>query len=210
MGGGKTKYVIVEHLEPCISPWMLSEYSYLSTLFPGRTIFTNVKNVKHYETLKQYGKVFEETFTEVVRALNLTNTIILDPKAEKTLIKEELQNADAVVVGGIMGDHPPKGRTEKLITSKAKHMEARNLGEGQLTIAGVAYVLKELEGGKELKDLDIREGLEISIQVGDYTVTVELPYAFPYKDGEPVLPHNYADVVVRKALIYEENPCTDQ
>lgn len=108
-----------------------------------------------------------------------------------------------------MGDHPPRGRTKELITSKASHIPARNLGKGQLTIAGTAYVIKQIENGKELEELDLREGLNIEVSIGGISLSVELPYTFPYEDGKPVLPPDYADVILRKSLIYEENPCSD-
>ncbi len=183
---------VVEHLEPCISPWMLSEYAYLSKLFKGRVIFTDVENLGDAEILKRYGEVFNE-----------------DLRAGKPLSKEELIQADAAVVGGIMGDHPPRGRTEKLITSKAKHLKTRNLGKGRLTIAGVAYILKEVEGGEELEDIEVGEGTQIAVQIKDVEVIVELPYTSPLKDGKPVLPDDYADIIARKISVDDGNPCVN-
>ncbi|MEM1680753.1 MAG: SAM-dependent methyltransferase [Sulfolobales archaeon] len=201
------RYVVVEHLEPCISPWLLSEYSYLSKLFKMRTVFTNVKDRGQAELLRKYGTVFMEDFLSTLPKLGVINAIILDPKASKPLRREELVNADAVIVGGIMGDHPPRGRTEELITSRARHLTARNLGEKQLTIAGVAYVLKEIEDGRELGELDIRYGLQISVKIKDFELVVDLPYAFPYRDGKPVLPEDYVEVITKKSLTFEDNPC---
>lgn len=200
-------YVVVEHLEPCISPWMLSEYAYLSKLFKNRVIFTNVRSGDDAEILKHYGEVIGEDFIKALSKLGAVNTIILDLKASKTLSRDELIQADAVVIGGIMGDHPPRGRTEKLITSKAKHLKTRNLGKKQLTIAGVAYIIKEMEGGKEFEDIEIGEGIQTTIQIKDVEVVIELPYAFPLKDGKPVLPENYLDIVARKVYLYDGNPC---
>lgn len=203
------KYVIVEHLEPCLSPWMLCEYEYLSKIFSGRTIYTNVKDGRAMEVLKKYGEVYSDEFTKAIKILNLRDVIVLDPKAEELLKRDELVQAEGVVVGGIMGDHPPKGRTSELITNKAKHLKSRNLGSKQLTIAGVAYVLKEMEGGKEFREIPIIEGVEIKVKVGMVDIALELPYAFPAKNGQPVLPDNYIDTVIKKSLIFEDSPCVN-
>jgi ribosome biogenesis SPOUT family RNA methylase Rps3 len=202
-------YVIVEHLEECISPWMLSEYRFLSRIFEGRVVFTNVRNIKDREKLEGLGVVYSEDFLEIIKKLRLKKVVILDPQAEKQLRHHELREVDAVVIGGIMGDHPPKGRTYQLITSRAKNLESRNLGKKQFTIAGTAYVLKEIEGGKELEELDIREGLRLERRVNNIEVTVELPYVFPYKDGRPVIPPDYLETILYKSLLFEENPCKD-
>ncbi|MCS7098760.1 MAG: hypothetical protein NZ925_00240, partial [Sulfolobales archaeon] len=61
-----------------------------------------------------------------------------------------------------------------------------------------------------LESLDIRVGLKFSVTVGSYSVTIELPYAFPYENGEPVLPENYLKVVAEKSLIYESKPICAQ
>ncbi|MEM2444855.1 MAG: hypothetical protein QXK56_06400, partial [Sulfolobales archaeon] len=78
-----------------------------------------------------------------------------------------------------------------------------------LTIAGVAYVLKEMEGGKEFREIPIIEGVEIKVKVGLVDIALELPYAFPAKNGQPVLPDNYIDTVIKKSLIFEDSPCVN-
>ncbi|MGC8975613.1 MAG: hypothetical protein ACP5KB_05400, partial [Thermoprotei archaeon] len=108
-----------------------------------------------------------------------------------------------VVVGGIMGDYPPKKRTRKLVTSKLPGAKARNLGREQLTIAGAAYVLKKILEGLTLREVDIRFGLTIRLKILDSDVEVFLPYAFPYEEGKPVLPNKYLEVVTMRSLYYE-------
>jgi len=202
-------YVIIEHLEPCISPWLLSEYRYVAKLFSGRVIFTNVTNANDAKKIKELGVIYSECFTYVVNTLGLRNLVILDPQAVDTLTHQDLIDADAVVIGGIMGDHPPQGRTKKLISSKALYAKTRNLGPKQLTIAGAAYVLKRVEEGVSVNELDIRFGLKISTKVSGIELAVELPYAFPYENGAPVLPSDYLDTVIRKSLLFEDGPCVN-
>mgnify|MGYP000728175279 FL=1 len=211
------KYIVVEHLEPCISPWLLSEYSYIINLFRDsslQVIFTNVRRLSDYNMLKEHQvHIFNSSITSntLLKDLGISSIIVLDPKAEKPLRSNDAALADAIVIGGIMGDHPPKGRTWELITSRMPGAKPRNLGKKQLTIAGAAYVLKEVLKGIELDKITIREGLTITLKLGKYELLIELPYAFPYVNDRPVLPRNYVEVVARKSLIFEgSGACRDE
>ena len=201
--------VVVEHLEECLSPWLVSEYSYVVKLFGDRVLFTNVKQPESRRVLASLGaRVTESSVVELVSTGRLRRPVVLDPRAPEALRPEELVGADSAVIGGIMGDHPPRGRTYREITSKLLPMGAvaRNLGKHQLTIAGAAHVLKRVEEGARLESLDIRFGLSFSITLGSYELTIELPYAFPYEGGRPVLPEGYLEVVAKRSLIYELEP----
>lgn len=200
--------IVVEHLEKCLSPWILCEYRYLIGLFKGSILFTNVRSSSAQRILKALGAdATEKSVADLVAEGLLGSVLVLDPKADQALEPDDLRHVEAVVIGGIMGDHPPRGRTYREITSKLLRLTprclARNLGKQQLTIAGAGYVLKRIAEGAKLKDLDIRFGLSFTVKVGKYDVTVELPYAFPYEEGVPVLPEGYLDVVARRSLVFE-------
>jgi ribosome biogenesis SPOUT family RNA methylase Rps3 len=205
--------VIVEHLEPCISPWLLSEYSYVVELFEGGVLFTNVKSRRARELLEGLGaRVEERSVVELVREGAILKPLVLDPKAPQELKPIDVRDSDAVVIGGIMGEHPPRGRTFKEITAKLTgNVKSRNLGRYQLTIAGAAYVLRKVAEGVELGSLDIRFGLRFTARLGDYEVEIELPYAFPYEGGRPVLPRNYLEVISMRSLLFEQDlKCLDE
>lgn len=195
--------IIIEHLEPHVSPWLMSEYRYVSKLFKEVLIITNVRREDDRDMLKGLGLVLSDTAVKVVRELKAGNVIVLDPQAEKELKRAELVRADAVIIGGIMGDHPPRGRTREFLTSKFREELSRNLGRKQLTIAGTAYVLWRMLRGAELRDIAIKEGLTIEVNLGRAVLTIELPYAFPYDRGKPVIPEDYIDVVARRTVYYE-------
>ncbi|MEM1623471.1 MAG: SAM-dependent methyltransferase [Sulfolobales archaeon] len=199
---------MIEHLEECLSPWLMCEYSYVVKLFKNSVLFTNVKSLRTRNALKELGAdVVEVSVIDLVANDSLRHPIVLDPKARETLTPEDLMSADSVIIGGIMGEHPPRGRTFREITSKlTSKAKARNLGKLQLTIAGAAYVLKKMLEGVRLESLDIRFGLKLVVQVGRYEVTIELPYAFPYEEGKVVLPENYLEVIARRSLVYESKP----
>ncbi|MCS7099550.1 MAG: hypothetical protein RMH84_04465, partial [Sulfolobales archaeon] len=134
--------VVVEHLEECLSPWLASEYGYVVRLFGGRTLFTNVKQPQTREAIGRLGaRTTDLSVVDLVLASEIRRPLVLDPRAREALKPEDLEGVDAVVIGGIMGEHPPRGRTSREITSKlARRALARNLGRYQLTIAGAAYV----------------------------------------------------------------------
>jgi len=200
--------VVVEHLEECLFPWLMCEYSYVVKLFKNSVLFTNVKSLRAQRALKELGAdVVEVSVVDLVASSSLRHPIILDPKARETLSLSDLVSADSVIIGGIMGEHPPKGRTFREITSRlTSRAKVRNLGKFQLTIAGAAYVLKRVMEGARLESLDIRFGLEFTVPVGKYEVTIELPYAFPYEEGRPVLPENYLETIAKRSLAYELKP----
>lgn len=203
--------VVVEHLEECLSPWLMSEYDYVVKLFKDsgkRVLFTNVKSPRAQKALSELGAdVTESSVVDLVASNSIRHPVVLDPRAREALSREDLASTDAVIIGGIMGGHPPRGRTFCEITSKLyPRARARNLGKYQLTIAGAAYVLKRVAEGIKLESLDIRFGLKFAVLIGSYEVTVELPYAFPYENGRLVLPENYVEIVAKRSIVYESKP----
>ncbi|MEO3993472.1 MAG: SAM-dependent methyltransferase [Desulfurococcaceae archaeon TW002] len=195
----------MDNWEEFLSPWLLSEYSFVADLFKSSLVFTNVTNERMLQVLNTLAKATPKNVREflVVSGIPVSKVIILDPVAYEELSPEDLEEAEAVVIGGIMGDHPPKRRTHELITSKLPGAVARNLGKEQLTIAGAAYVLKKISEGLTLRDLDIRFGLTIKLNILNSNLEIFLPYAFPYEKGEPVLPKEYLKVISMRSLFYE-------
>ncbi len=180
-------------------------------MLKGLVVFTNVKNPRMRSELSKLAPTFTENVAEYVTRRNLSNVIVLDPRGEKELTPEDLRNCDAVVIGGIMGDHPPKGRTWEFITKRLPNAIPRNLGREQLTIAGAAYVLKQVMRGRTLKDLEFVDGLRISLSLGIAELEIELPYRFPCEGGRIVLPENYVEIVARRSVFYEsEEACEEE
>jgi len=207
-------YVIVENLEPCPSPWLLSEYRYVAELFPSNTVFTNVRGKALRHELVNLAPTFREGFIGFLssRSIKPEEVIVLDPSARRELRPEELGSVKALIIGGIMGDSPRRGRTYKYITSKLPASTARSLGRGQLTIAGTAYILKRVLEGSRLSDIEVREGLKIRMGLGGFELIIELPYTFPYEGGKPVLPEDYLRVIAERSIYYESvsvNECDE-
>ncbi len=170
----------IEICEEPLSKWMLFELEHASLLVGKENLcFTNVKP-KYKETLSRLGSILEESITELKEIHD--KIIVLDPKSPKSLETEEAR-AFMLVVGGIMGDHPPKGRTYELITSKIKGCISRNLGKYQLSIDGAIFVANEIIKGKRIEEIPLIKRLTLKV---DAFHEIILPYAYPIVEGHPL------------------------
>ena len=116
---------------------------------------------------------------------NTPKTIVLDPAAPARLEPWEAQAADYIVVGGIMGDHPPRGRTY-LVSAMYTSAARRNLGPHQLSVDGAAYVALQVARGATLDEVPLAVGATLEVETPMGTLEVELPYAYPAgPDGKP-------------------------
>jgi len=180
------KYII-EHLEPDISEWLGLEYSHCAQIVGDDIVFTNVEG-KDKEFCEKLGPVDERSCTEFVK-----QAIVLDPKAEKFLEPEDFKKYDAIIIGGILGDKIPRGRTEKEITSKMECVP-RSLGHRQLSVDGAVFVAKKTEEGTRIEDQEVAYEPEIEIEKG-YAVTLE--YAVPVWDGKAVFTPGLLEYLAR-------------
>jgi len=178
--------VVIEHLEPEISPWLILEYRHVSLIHgKNHTWFTNVPR-RYHKLLGIYGSVFEDSVIALILKgiVDPAYTIILDPSAPRKLNYSDLVTSKYIVIGGILGDHPPRGRTRIYITSRVPNtIRAFNIGEGQYSIDGAAYYLKYLLNHKSDKDFKYVDGVKIKTDYG----YVYLPYRYPVVNGKPLI-----------------------
>ncbi|MEM3673617.1 MAG: SAM-dependent methyltransferase [Candidatus Bathyarchaeia archaeon] len=173
---------VIEHLEPIVGRWLLIEYKHASKIAgENRLIFTNVKKKSHYLKLSKIARARQEDFTKI---FSQEEIIILDPKAQTPLKPEDFNGKKAVVVGGILGDHPPRGRTSTLITSRVPKATARNIGKTQFSIDSAVYMAKLVNEGIPLEKIPVKKGLTIKVSENHL---IHLPYAYPLKDGKPLI-----------------------
>ncbi len=199
------RYVVIDNWESCPTPWLLSEYAYVAELFGEAVVITNVRDERMLRALDKVARATELSLRELleVEGIPQERVVVLDPSAGEKLSPEDVRRADVVVIGGIMGDHPPKGRTRELISARNPNAVLRSLGKEQLTIAGSAYVLKRVSEGCDVGDIDLRFGLTIELKVLNADVIVYLPYVFPYERGRPILPRRYLEVVALRTTFFE-------
>lgn len=190
---------IIEHLEQEIGKWLLYEYMHASEIVgKNRLIFTNVKNKSDKAKLSTFGTVKEKSAAEI---FSPEKAIILDPKAKLQLKPEDFVGKDVVIIGGILGDHPPKGRTSKFLTKRFPKATARNIGKAQFSIDGAIYVAKIVSEGTPLEKIPVKKGLSLRL---NECAEVYLPYAYPLKDGEPVISQKLVAYLCSNEIVMDE------
>ena len=183
--------LVIEHLEPALSEWLMLEYRHSVKIWKDETVFTNVSDKKTAEELKPLGKTEKQ---KANTAFSKKNCIILDPQAKKPLISGDFVNLDAIIVGGILGYEKPQGRTKELLSEKS-HFEIRHLGDIQLTIDSAVFVTKAIFLGLDLKDVEITNEIEI---IHDPVHSTILPFGYPILDNKPVITPGLVEYLSRK------------
>ena len=178
---------VIEHLEEEMYEWSLIEYEHIAS-FVGRdnVLVTNV----NAEDVRKVKKFADATIVPVAD-LELGRVCILDPYAEQPLDPKE--NFDSVIIGGILGDHPPRKRTQKeLIVPKG---ERRNLGDKQMATDNAGYVAKLIVEGMPLKDIPFQDGLEIETGRNE---SMQFPYRYVLVDGKPLVSDKLVKMLKKK------------
>jgi len=173
-------YLIIEHLED-ISAWLWLEYRHATEWWGEALIFTNVP-AGDRERLVKLGSVLSESVVEF--PFDKSRVIILDPQAEEELRPEEIDEKTLIVVGGILGDAVPRGRTKKFITSKMEGVRVRNIGKPQYSIDGAAIVAKLIADGKKVGEIEYEENP--TVKLDDFS-EITFHYAVPKLNGRLLL-----------------------
>lgn len=184
---------VIEHLEPRLSRWILIEYEHAS-LIVGRDnlAFTNV--VRGSKRLQKFGRVYERSAIEL---FDSEETIVLDPKADELLEPSDFKKAKVVVVGGILGDHPPRGRTFSLLTAKMKRAKPKSLGDCQFSIDGSIYMAFKVSQGLRLSDIPVAKSLTLKCGF----LEIHLPFCYPLIDGKPVISPKLLDYLLEVDIV---------
>ncbi len=165
--------IVIENLEP-LGKWVLAEYRHSYEVAGDMLLITNAEIAGLPSTRKRFFEVFDPS-----------RVIILDPKAELPLRGEDFEGVEAVVIGGILGDHPPRGRTWELLTSRFPQAKARNLGPLQLPIDNAVLVIKLIYEGKRLEEIPIARGLKMKCKLLSSEEELILPFGYVILDGKP-------------------------
>lgn len=178
--------IVVEHCEPELSPWLILEYRHASIIYGREHVwFTNIP-LRYHKLLSRYGHVRSESIVNLVRnsVVNPLEVIVLDPKAKQELTYGDLESAKYVVIGGILGDHPPRGRTWDYITSKMPPgTRSFNIGSGQYSIDGSAFYVDYMWRNRGLRGFSYVDGIVIETGFGE----IYLPFRYPVVNGKPLI-----------------------
>jgi ribosome biogenesis SPOUT family RNA methylase Rps3 len=140
-----------------------------------------VKKRAEFNRLTKIARVERKRAGELFKP---DEVIVLDLCAKRKLSPADLRGKQAVVVGGILGNDPPLGRTRELLTKSLRGAAVRNLGKHQFSIDGAVKVAKLVSDGKPLEKVPVQLGLEVKVS-RDYSTF--LPYAFPLVNGKPLI-----------------------
>lgn len=171
---------VIEHLEDEVSEWVEIEYEQISKhVGKDNLIFTNVKNKEDQLKLKKFGEVVKDS----VQVLHLQKPCVLDPESKQTLSPKDNNKFCHLIFGGILGDFPPRKRTEEELTRFVK-ADTRNMGKDQMSTDTAVLVAKTIVDGTDLNKIEFQEGLILETGVGE---EVHLPYKYLVKDNKPVI-----------------------
>ncbi|RLI28895.1 MAG: hypothetical protein DRO46_03395 [Candidatus Hecatellales archaeon] len=174
---------VVEHLEETLGEWLLIEYEHARRLLqPYRLLVTNVRKPSHRRKLEDEG--FQVDRRRVFELFNPERLLVLDPKAGKLLQPEDFEGVEALVVGGILGDHPPRGRTWSLLTRFCIGARVRSLGKPQFTIDGALFMAKKVYEGVRLEEIPVVDQVTLKVSKAH---EIEIPYGYPLVDGKPLI-----------------------
>jgi ribosome biogenesis SPOUT family RNA methylase Rps3 len=166
---------VIEHLEPEVWEWCQIEYENISRMIGKENlIFTNLGEECY--KLEKFGKCYGES----VRDLKLERVCILDPAAEKVLSPEDEKEFDYFVFGGILGDYPPRQRTEVELTKFFPKAGKRHLGKGQFPTDNAVFLSNEILKGKRFEEFEFQDDVEIEINDVE---SVILPFRYVLVDG---------------------------
>ena len=194
--------IVIEHLEPFTSKWMFLEIKHSAEVAKPYDIWlTNVKRECEREILSKYvDRVLYESIVEIAEKEGFEKIVVLDPSAKVVLRHEDIKGTDAVVVGGIMGSHPPEGRTKSLLSKRLAGSIIRSIGDGQFTINGAVYMVRKVLDGFKLEDVRTIKGVKLVFRGGE----VFLPYVYPIEGGKVVIPQEEVDYILSQLPEDEE------
>jgi ribosome biogenesis SPOUT family RNA methylase Rps3 len=198
--GTKKVLIIIEHLEPVLGRWIWLEYAHVSKMVgPKNLLFTHVGRRSEANQLRKIGNVSGKSIVNLLRSRNAT-TIILDPRSSNLLSPSDFSERTSLVVGGILGDYPPRGRTKMAITDKIPYLPSRNLGSRQFSVDGAVHIALEVCSGKPVSDIPTKTGIEITFNKHYSTF---LPFAYPLVGGKPLLAPGLKEYL-RKGVLKDE------
>jgi ribosome biogenesis SPOUT family RNA methylase Rps3 len=184
---------IIEHIDPELYDWSFIEYKHISSVVGKEHVwFTNVRNEADQEKLKELGTVKSQSVKEL--GLDLNKACLLDPKAGGVLTPHDCnEKFDYLIFGGILGDDPPQGRTQKAFAGL--DCDQRNLGDVQMSTNTAVLVAKKIADGTQFAAINFVDELIIPVEEGEEII---LPYRFVKEGTHVLLPEGYFEFVKEK------------
>ncbi|RDX52557.1 DUF431-domain-containing protein [Lentinus brumalis] len=195
---------VIEHMEEdeetpkSIPKWVELEYMHMRSFAgPGATVhFTHLSPASCTTLSSLFSQDADHSRAEAFahqksvmqlmeeKGISLDKVCLLDPKAEKELAPEDGDGRfEWFLFGGILGDDPPRDRTSEL---RVLGFPGRHLGPVQMTTDTALGVTKAVVQDKTpLSEIPF---VDFPTIVFNAKESVEMPFRYITKDGEPILP----------------------
>ncbi|MBM1154256.1 hypothetical protein DRN94_000020 [archaeon] len=187
---GTLLQIVIEHCEAELGSWLLLEYQHAAKL-AKRIVFANVRREEDRRILSRLGTV---TATSVTEWKDIADIVILDPQAKRPLTPELCRNR-VLIVGGILGDNPPRRRTYQLITKRIPEASTAHLGPYQFSIDGAVFIAMQVCEGRSLSKIKVYPWVRFRGKRGTCEHEVLLPFAYPCVNHHPLLTPGLADLL---------------
>jgi ribosome biogenesis SPOUT family RNA methylase Rps3 len=185
------KIMVIEHLDSELYDWSLIEYKNISSFIGKDNVwFTNIKSEKDKEKLEKLGKVFDKSIIDI----NPKNACILDAESEVELNPENQKEFECFIFGGILGDYPPRKRTQEALTNNM-NVKSFNIGKIQMSTDNAIYTVKQIISGKKMSELKFQDNVEIKI---NDILTTQLPYRYNIVENKPFISSELIDLIIKR------------
>ena len=176
--------VLIEHMERA-SRWVQEEYLEAARVaynLGWSLMVTGVIDPVDQAILASRG--LKVTPIHAWEICDTPKTIVLDLWARRDLEPWEAKVAECFVVGGIMGDYPPR-RRGLILSAMFDWAARRRLGEGQLSVDGTVKVLTMVWSGLRLGEIRFTDSPSMEVNTPMGSIVVTLPFRYPLKDEKP-------------------------
>lgn len=190
---------IIEHLEPKLSEWCLIEYEHMAKhVGKENLIITNLPK-KDHKKLKDFAELHEES----ILTWPIKKACLLEPQTNQILTPQD--DFEYFIFGGILGDHPEQGRTEKYLTSKLATSklispQTRNLEKMQMSTDTAVLVTKLIAVDKiPFNKIPFIDSPAITLKHRQIKEEIILPYRYVKENNQPKIAKKLLEYLKNKA-----------
>lgn len=178
---------LIEHLEPRVYPWCKLEYAHISSV-------VGADNLVIFNTKSQELKKIAHTEPKSIHKTHIAyvDPCVLDPEAPETLTPELASKHQCFIFGGILGDYPPRKRTQEEVKLPYPRY---NLGKEQMSTDTAVIVTHKIINGTPLSQMKFQEGVDVEINDSE---SIHLPYKYLLVEGKPLLPKGLVEMLKKK------------
>ncbi|MBS3147941.1 hypothetical protein J4219_03595 [Candidatus Woesearchaeota archaeon] len=178
---------LIEHLEPRIYNWCKLEYAHISSVVGAdNLVIFNTRN----KELAKFAHVEPNSIHKIHIMYN--SPCVLDPEAPETLTPEIALEHQNFIFGGILGDYPPRKRTQEEVKLPYPRY---NLGKDQMSTDTAVIVTHKIVNGTPLSEMKFKDGIDVDISKGE---SIHLPYKYLLVDGKPLLPKGLIEMLKKR------------